>query len=99
MITGNVETREVFIMGHKLNPGRSQGVYNHSPDGYSWGYEGSGCAQLALAILLEFVDKGTAVGLHQKFKREIIASMDVDADFCLPKDTVELWLQKQSVKK
>jgi hypothetical protein len=28
-------------------------LYNHSPDGFEWGYGGSGPAQLALAILAD----------------------------------------------
>src|SRR5215813_14027095 len=28
-------------------------LYNHSPDGFEWGYAGSGPAQLALAILAD----------------------------------------------
>ena len=32
---------------------------NHSPTGFSWGYLGSGCAQLALALLVDVLgDKG-----------------------------------------
>src|SRR5204863_5783137 len=42
----------VTMDGALLRPGRSQRVINHSPDGFAWGYGGSGPAQLALAILL-----------------------------------------------
>lgn len=31
-------------------------IRNHSPDGFEWGYGGSGPAQLALAICLEVLD-------------------------------------------
>lgn len=30
-------------------------LFNHSPDGFEWGYGGSGPAQLALAILADFL--------------------------------------------
>jgi hypothetical protein len=33
--------------GVPLSPEPSQAVYNHSPDGFSWGYHRSGPAQLA----------------------------------------------------
>lgn len=46
-------TREVWLNGKKLSPVKSQKVWNHSPDGFNWGYGGSGPAQLALAICLE----------------------------------------------
>lgn len=58
----------------KLDPKRSQKVWNHSPDGFAWGYGGSGPAQLALALLLEAgLDDETAVRLHQQFKSEVVA--------------------------
>lgn len=63
----------------------------HSPTGFSWGYSGSGPADLALNILNAFCPPGydkqiatdcykgrcslTAEELHQKFKAEFIAGM------------------------
>ena len=29
-------------------------IADHSPDGFNWGYDGSGSAQLALGILIPF---------------------------------------------
>jgi len=51
-----------------FSPARSLRVWSHSPDGFNWGYAGSGPAQLALALLLEVTDQATAVRLHQDFK-------------------------------
>ncbi|MCK4554525.1 hypothetical protein KAU19_06245, partial [Candidatus Parcubacteria bacterium] len=45
--------RTVWLDGYQLSPKKSQLVINHSPDGFAWGYGGSGPAQLALAILIE----------------------------------------------
>ena len=57
-----------------LSPEPSQRVWNHSPDGFSRGYHGSGPAQLALALLLDRgVEPRRAVRLHQDFKRAIVA--------------------------
>ena len=59
----------------RLLPTESQKVYNHSPDGFEWGYEGSGPAQLALALLLDATfDPEISVALHQPFKREFVAT-------------------------
>lgn len=68
-LTGNADVRSVLIDGKLLDPKPSQAVWNHSPDGFNWGYGGSGPAQLALAILL-FVglDRDDAVRLHQQLK-------------------------------
>ena len=60
-------SREVVIVEangktRQLHPERSQAVKNHSPDGFNWGYGGSGPGQLTLAILLEVTnnEKGRA---------------------------------------
>ena len=54
-------------------------LFNHSPDGFNWGYSGSGPAQLALAILADCLKiDDLAVRLHQPFKRKMIAGIDVD---------------------
>lgn len=34
--------RQVWLDGELLDPKPSQKVYNHSPDGFNWGYGGSG---------------------------------------------------------
>ena len=51
-LKGIASTREIYLDGKYLDPARSQKAWNHSPDGFNWGYGGSGPAQLALAIML-----------------------------------------------
>ena len=52
-------------------------LYGHSPDGFEWGYEGSGPAQLALAILADYSGDGAfALHYYQEFKRRLIANLD-----------------------
>lgn len=75
---GKYSTRSVYIDGNLLIPVKSWKVRNHSPDGFSWGYSGSGCAQLALAILLEFIDEKGAELLYQDFKTEFVAGLPQD---------------------
>ncbi|NVM21400.1 MAG: hypothetical protein HWN68_06435 [Desulfobacterales bacterium] len=74
-IKGDWKTRRIWIDGKELLPGRSQKVANHSPDGFNWGYGGSGPAQLALAILLRLLPKDKAVCRYQKFKWDVIARL------------------------
>jgi Family of unknown function (DUF6166) len=62
----------VFCNDVYLDPKRSQRVWNHSPDGFEWGYGGSGPAQLALAILLEHTTADMALNLHQEFKCDFV---------------------------
>jgi hypothetical protein len=74
-----------------LDPRRSQKVWNHSPDGFQWGYGGSGPAQLALAILLDVTgDEALSVRLHQDFKRDKIAQLD--DSFVLTEAEIQTWL-------
>ena len=77
-LTGNAETREVYLDGKILNPIRSQKYHNHSPDGYNWGYGGSGPAQLALAIMLQLTGKADG---YQDFKWKTIATIPSGKDF------------------
>lgn len=64
---GDFATAVVLVNGQRLDPGPSQRVSNPSPDGFAWGYGGSGPAQLALALLLhEGVRSEAAVRLHQR---------------------------------
>lgn len=62
---------------------------NHSPDGFSWGYAGSGCAQLALALLADVMeDDGIAVRLHQQFKFAVITPMPITEPFKMTSEEV-----------
>lgn len=51
-------------------------LVNHSPDGFAWGYGGSGPSQLALALLAHhFGDDGLALRYYQQFKWEVVTSL------------------------
>lgn len=82
----------VLINGRALHPRRSQAIINHSPDGFSWGYQGSGPAQLALAILLETpgVSAEQARALYIDFMNEHLVPLPNNGDFTLNLD-VEDW--------
>jgi len=66
----------VYRNGKELSPQRSQCVRNHSPDGFEWGYPGSGPSQLALALLLDATNSETiAQGYYQEFNYTVIAAL------------------------
>jgi ribosomal protein S27AE len=89
IIIGEPLSRVVWIDDQFVSPERSQRVWNHSPDGFNWGYEGSGPAQLALAILLAAgIPPDRAVSLHQHFKRTYIAPLPQGLPFVLDVDVV-----------
>lgn len=77
-LRGITSTREVYLDGKYLDPARSQKARNHSPNGFSWGYSGSGCAQLALAIMLELTGKSDG---YQDFKFRFITGLPQGKNF------------------
>jgi hypothetical protein len=65
----------------------------HSPDGYEWGYGGSGPAELALNILLLFADYATANPLYQDFKEEFLADLPQnDGTSTISTTLIQAWL-------
>ena len=77
-LKGIAETREVYLDGKLLTPEESFKYRIHSHDGFSWGYSGSGPAQLALAIMLKLTGKPDH---YQDFKSSVIATLPFDKDF------------------
>lgn len=65
-LKGCWETKRVWLNGSHLIPFQSQQVINHSPDGFNWGYGGSGSAQLSLGIALNFWNERIAVKNYHK---------------------------------
>jgi hypothetical protein len=70
--------RNVKLDGKRLDPRPSQAITNHSPDGFNWGYGGSGPAQLAMAVVLKL--KGNIAG-YQDFKWKVIAKIPMGKPF------------------
>lgn len=71
---------------------------NHSPDGFNFGYGGSGAAQLAYAILRRFFSerygdeeaRRKAQKYYQDFKWEFIATIKGD-QLSITSDEIESW--------
>lgn len=82
--------------GEVFSPSRSLKIRNHSPDGFAWGYCGSGPAQLALGILLEVTDRATAELLYQDFKNSVISMLpkEKSSTWELTSEQVKDWLKK-----
>jgi len=45
----------------------------HSPDGFSWGYGGSGPSELARCLLIEVVGEELANEYYQDFKEQFVS--------------------------
>lgn len=87
-LKGIWKTKQVWLDGKELRPYASQRVINHSPDGFNWGYGGSGPAQLALAVVLALTGQ---TNRYQEFKWQVIANLpqsDFEVEFELPKDAL-----------
>ncbi len=93
MITGDYLKREVRINGDILSPARSLKVVNHSPTGFCWGYRGSGPAQLALALMLEYtLNQEDALALYMHFKDDVISKLPGGEDFEITEDAILAWV-------
>ncbi len=68
----------------QLTPDRSLELANHSPSGFEWGYGGSGPAQLALALLLDYTDdEEVALAEYTAFKTEVVSQLEcTESDGC-----------------
>ena len=74
-LRGDYESRRVWLNGKELFPEESQKIKNHSPDGFAWGYGGSGPAQLSLAICIKLFGPEAAIKIYQDFKFNLIAGI------------------------
>ena len=77
-----------------LDPKPSQNLYNHSPDGFNWGFPGSGPSQSALGILLDCLGKELAVQYYQRFKFDFVSTWE--HNFCISCGQIKDWLRKVS---
>lgn len=63
---------------------------NHSPDGFEWGYGGSGPAQLALAMLADALYDELALRLYQRYKETVVCKWP-KAGFLTTREEIEDW--------
>jgi hypothetical protein len=64
---------------------------NHSPTGFEWGFNGSGPAQLALAMLCDFFrDDNKALEYYEEFKTDVIAPIG-GATWIIKSETIVEW--------
>ena len=62
-----------------LTPNRSLDLVRHSPAGFDWGYTGSGPAQLACALLLNYTDNETVAQQHYiQFRNDVVSQLVCD---------------------
>ena len=91
IILGLDAKRSVKVLEHgtmrALDPRHD--LRRHSPEGFAWGYGGSGPAQLALALTADaLADADRALRIYQHFKFRVVAGLDGDLDWTLTVDQV-----------
>lgn len=64
----------------------------HSPDGFAWGYHGSGPTELARCILWDHLGYEPHPALYQNFKLGYVANWPNTEDWALNSDAIESWL-------
>lgn len=74
----------VFEPGSDKSPAplpHQMGLVCHSPDGFNWGYGGSGPAQLAIAICVHALrgDERRALAVYHEFKFSVVAGWRSDS--------------------
>lgn len=78
--------------GSPLELEPSLAVWRYSTTGFEWGFQGSGPAQLALALLLDHTgDRVKAQSHHQRFKADVVARWR-DMQWRLDPNEIDAWL-------
>ena len=65
----------------------------HSPDGFNWGYGGSGPADLARSILWDFIGAEPTPGLYQDFKFHFVSGWKDKWE--ITSEEIQNWLDKR----
>ena len=69
----------------------------HSLDGFRWGYEGSGPADLALSLLHDVLGKEPPPAMYQAFKSEVIAKLPFDK-WSLHETVIRSWIKSYELE-
>lgn len=90
---GDPQSRKVKVT--LITDGKALATYplehhvRHSPDGFSWGYHGSGPAELAKDLLTEHMGVEPSVLVYQAFKRNVIAELQQNEPFVLTGEFID----------
>jgi len=72
-------------------------IVRHSPDGFNWGYGGSGPADTALSILTDCVGPEVANAFYQEFKFQFVAGWK--ESFEITEKEIKDWLKPESLER
>lgn len=74
---------DVRLLDHKCR---------HSPTGFSWGYGGSGPADLARSIMWDYLDEEPHPACYQAFKFAFVARWAQDEGWAITTEDIDRWL-------
>jgi hypothetical protein len=86
------KTETVTVDGAPLDPQFDLAM--HSPSGFSWGYGGSGPAQLAIAILADCIGPDEARCFYQDFKWQIVCKWELREPWTIAETAIRAWLDQ-----
>ena len=93
VIRGEEATGRVWLGDKEISLEDSLNFRSHSPTGFSWGYAGSGPAQLSLAILMQFIPPEQAVLIYQEFKQTFTTHWQ--GNFLEPVENITQWIESK----
>lgn len=64
----------------------------HSPTGFSWGYYGSGPADLARSLLWDALGAEPHPALYQRYKADVVAHWEADQPWTTTRDDIRGWV-------
>lgn len=64
----------------------------HSPDGFTWGYGGSGPAELARSLLWDVMHEEPHPDLYHQFKWDVLALIPQNATWVLPEKLIRAYI-------
>ena len=96
-IKSGIGSCQVFVKLTETNDVPLKHIIRHSPDGFQWGYGGSGPSDLALSILTDYDNRYGLKGLkinniYQQFKEDFLVV--VGKDLSISFEEIEKWLDK-----
>ena len=72
-------------------------IADHSPDGFNWGFGGSGAAQLSLALLLNATsDPDISLKYYTYFEWDLVVKFE--KKWTLLRSDILAWLEKEKAK-
>ena len=71
-------------------------VVLHSPDGFNWGYRGSGPSDLARSLLMDCLGADPEPQLYHAFKEEFIAGLEQEAAWHIDEAAIRRWLDSRT---